>query len=55
MSHKHEPYGTEIVLARREDDDYTMVSAACQCGITLIRETTPQGTRPNWQDWRVTA
>jgi hypothetical protein len=54
-NHKHEPYGREMVLVRREDDDYTMVSASCQCGVTLIRETTPKGTRPNWQDWRVTA
>lgn len=51
MNHKHEPYGSEIVLIRREDDDYTMVSALCRCGITLYRETTPQGTRPNWKDW----
>jgi hypothetical protein len=50
-NHKHEPYGREVVLIRREDDDYTMVSALCRCGITLYRETTPQGTRPNWKDW----
>ena len=55
MNHRHEPNGTEIVLIRREADDYTMVSAKCLCGLTLIRETTPQGTRPNWQDWRVPA
>ena len=53
MSHKHEPYGREMVLIRREADDYTMVSADCLCGITLTRETTPQGTRPNWQEWRI--
>lgn len=53
MSHKHEPYGREIVLIRREADDYTMVSAKCLCGTGLIRETTPQGSRPNWQEWRV--
>jgi hypothetical protein len=53
MSHSHEPYGREIVLIRREEDDYTMVSAKCQCGQTLTRETTPQGSRPNWQEWQV--
>jgi hypothetical protein len=52
-NHKHEPYGRETVLIRRELDDYTMVSAYCRCDITLIRETTPQGSRPNWQEWRV--
>jgi len=54
MIHRHEPLGREIVLVRREEDDYTMVSARCACGAELIRETTLQGTRPNWQDWRVT-
>ena len=54
MSHKHEPYGREIVLIRREADDYTMVSAKCfYCDVTIIRETTPQGSRFNWQEWRV--
>ena len=53
MNHNHEPRGREIVLVRREADDYTMVSAKCLCGVELIRETTPQGTRPNWKDWRV--
>jgi hypothetical protein len=53
MNHNHEPHGREIVLVRREADDYTMVSAKCLCGVELIRETTPQGTRPNWKDWRV--
>jgi len=53
MNHKHEPYGREAVLIRREADDYTKVSAACLCGITLTRETTPPGTRPNWQEWQV--
>jgi len=55
MNHKHEPWGTEIVLVRRESDDYTMVSAQCPCGVTLIRETAPQGSKYNWNDWRVTA
>jgi hypothetical protein len=53
MTHKHEPSGREAVLIRREEDDYTMVSAKCLCGTELIRETTPQGSRPNWQDWQV--
>jgi hypothetical protein len=52
--HKHEPTGTEVVLIRREVDDYTMVSAKCfYCEATIIRETTPQGSRYNWQEWRV--
>ena len=53
MTHRHEPIGRETVLIRREADDYTMVSAKCLCGQTLTRETTPQGTRPNWQEWQV--
>lgn len=53
MTHKHEPIGQETVLIRREADDYTMVSAKCICGQTLTRETTPQGSRPNWQEWKV--
>jgi hypothetical protein len=53
MSHNHEPYSRELVLIRREADDYTMVSALCRCGATLYRETTPQGSRPNWQEWEV--
>jgi hypothetical protein len=52
--HKHEPTGTEVVLIRREEDDYTMVSAKCfYCEGTIIRETTPKGSRPNWQEWRM--
>jgi hypothetical protein len=54
MSHNHEPHGTEIVLIRREADDYTMVSAKCLCGQNLIRETAPLGARYNWEDWRIT-
>lgn len=53
MTHKCEPYGQETVLIRREADDYTMVGAKCLCGQTLTRETTPQGTRPNWKEWQV--
>ena len=53
MTHKCQPYGRETVLIRREEDDYTMVGAKCLCGQTLTRETTPQGTRPNWQEWQV--
>ena len=53
MNHKHEPYGAETVITRREADDYTKVYAKCICGVILTRETTPQGTRPNWEDWRV--
>ena len=52
--HQHEPLGREIVLVRREEDDYTMVSAKCLCGAELIRETAPQGARYNWENWRIT-
>ena len=54
MKHTHEPHGREIVLVRRELDDYTMVSAKCLCGQELIRETAPMGARYNWENWRVT-
>jgi hypothetical protein len=54
MAHRHEPRGTELVLVRREADDYTMTSVKCLCGITLIRETAPQGARYNWEEWRAT-
>jgi len=53
--HKHEPWGTETVLERREADDYTKVQASCPCGVVLIRETAPKGARYNWQDWQVNA
>jgi hypothetical protein len=55
MSHVHEPRGTEIVLERREADDYTRVQVTCLCGTTLTRETAPQGARYNWEEWRLTA
>jgi hypothetical protein len=54
MTHSHEPRGTELVLIRREADDYTMTSAKCLCGVILIRETAPQGARYNWEEWRAT-
>ena len=53
MSHKHEPYGFETVLVPLNSEDYSMVSAQCHCGTTLVRETAPKGARHNWQDWRV--
>ena len=49
--HSHEPHGTEIYLVER--DDYSMTSARCLCGVTLIRETAPVGARYNWEEWRV--
>lgn len=52
MTHKHEPWGTEVVLV--DQDEYTMVSAQCLCGVWLIRETAPVDAKFNWQDWRVT-
>ena len=54
LNHKHEPSGAETVLVPLNSEDYSMVSAQCKCGVTLIRETAPQGARYNWEDWRVT-
>lgn len=54
LNHKHEPNGIETVLVPLNSQDYSMVMTQCKCGVTLIRETAPQGARYNWEDWRVT-
>lgn len=55
MTHQHEPHGTEIVLERRETDDYTMTLAFCLCGARMTRETAPLGAKYNWEDWKISA
>jgi hypothetical protein len=54
MTHRHEPNGAETVLVPLTSESYSMVSVKCLCGVTLIRETAPQGARYNWEEWRVT-
>jgi hypothetical protein len=53
MTHIHEPHGSEIVLVHLNSENYSMVSAKCLCGVTLVRETAPKGARYNWEDWRL--
>jgi hypothetical protein len=37
------------------NDDYSMQSAKCaDCNQNIVRETTPTGSKFNWNDWRLT-
>lgn len=36
-------------------DDYSMQSAKCaECNQNIVRETTPMGSKFNWNNWRLT-
>lgn len=54
MNEKHKHYGHGEIYWLVVRDDYSIQSAKCACGVWLVRETEPEGSKYNWQDWRVT-
>jgi hypothetical protein len=55
LNHKHEPWGAESILVPLNAESYSLVMTNCKCGVTLTRETAPQGAKYNWEDWKVMA
>lgn len=49
MTHKHIATAIEWVTLT---DSYSRQESVCPCGQRLERETTPLGSKPNWNEWK---
>lgn len=49
MTHEHIATAIEWVTLT---DSYSRQESVCPCGQRLERETTPLGSKPNWNEWK---